>query len=342
MSSWRLMRAAQKGDADAYRALLTAVTPRIRRVVRARRGFPEREDAEDLVQDVCCRFTPFSGYVRSVATVHAVAAGDRPKQACRRRARRANGCAGSASRRSRCNFCRACDESLAGHVRPRGGASSRRPRAPRGPATGDRAAQAARALAQRGRRSDRHKYRSAQSCHSSSDGGASEGSRRDRQAPMNTDRLIESLARDLAPAPALRAPSTRAAWWLLGAGGLSGYLTLMMTSGADVAANGISWSFVFPQVAAVLTGAAPRQSPRLLQPCRAFPAACCSSCCSGDHLVAGSVVEWRCVGMASGGWRRRHDVPRVAVCRHDCLRRRGARCGHGADAPEGVLRSALA
>jgi RNA polymerase sigma-70 factor (ECF subfamily) len=47
-----LMRAAQNGDADAYRALLTAVTPRIRRIVRARRGFLGTADTEDLVQDV--------------------------------------------------------------------------------------------------------------------------------------------------------------------------------------------------------------------------------------------------------------------------------------------------
>jgi RNA polymerase sigma factor (sigma-70 family) len=47
-----LMRQAQNGDADAYRALLTAVTPRIRRVVRARRGFFDVADTEDLVQDV--------------------------------------------------------------------------------------------------------------------------------------------------------------------------------------------------------------------------------------------------------------------------------------------------
>ena len=47
-----LMRAAQSGDADAYRALLTAVAPRIRRVVRARRGFLGAAETEDLVQDV--------------------------------------------------------------------------------------------------------------------------------------------------------------------------------------------------------------------------------------------------------------------------------------------------
>jgi RNA polymerase sigma factor (sigma-70 family) len=47
-----LMRAAQGGDRDAYRSLLTALTPRIRRLVRARRGFLGPADVEDLVQDV--------------------------------------------------------------------------------------------------------------------------------------------------------------------------------------------------------------------------------------------------------------------------------------------------
>jgi RNA polymerase sigma-70 factor (ECF subfamily) len=47
-----LMRAAQDGDADAYRALLAAITPRLRRVIRARRAFFDPQDVEDLVQDV--------------------------------------------------------------------------------------------------------------------------------------------------------------------------------------------------------------------------------------------------------------------------------------------------
>jgi RNA polymerase sigma factor (sigma-70 family) len=47
-----LMGAAQRGDRDAYRALLTAVTPRIRRFVRSRRGGRATADLEDLVQDV--------------------------------------------------------------------------------------------------------------------------------------------------------------------------------------------------------------------------------------------------------------------------------------------------
>ena len=46
------MRDAQRGDADAYRTLLTVVTPRIRRIVHARRGFLGVADTEDLVQDV--------------------------------------------------------------------------------------------------------------------------------------------------------------------------------------------------------------------------------------------------------------------------------------------------
>jgi RNA polymerase sigma-70 factor (ECF subfamily) len=47
-----LMRAAQDGDADAYRALLLAVTPRLRRLIRGRRAFLDPQDIEDLVQDV--------------------------------------------------------------------------------------------------------------------------------------------------------------------------------------------------------------------------------------------------------------------------------------------------
>jgi RNA polymerase sigma-70 factor (ECF subfamily) len=47
-----LMRAAQGGDRDAYQALLTAVTPRIRRIVRLRRAFLNAADIEDVVQDV--------------------------------------------------------------------------------------------------------------------------------------------------------------------------------------------------------------------------------------------------------------------------------------------------
>jgi RNA polymerase sigma-70 factor (ECF subfamily) len=47
-----LMRAAQAGDGEAYRALLNAITPRLRRIVRARRAFLGAADVEDLVQDV--------------------------------------------------------------------------------------------------------------------------------------------------------------------------------------------------------------------------------------------------------------------------------------------------
>jgi len=46
------MRAAQQGDAAAYRELLLALTPRIRRVVGRQRGFAGAAEVEDLVQDV--------------------------------------------------------------------------------------------------------------------------------------------------------------------------------------------------------------------------------------------------------------------------------------------------
>lgn len=48
----RLLQAAQRGDAHAYAELLTAITPRVRRIVARRRGFAGFAETEDLVQDV--------------------------------------------------------------------------------------------------------------------------------------------------------------------------------------------------------------------------------------------------------------------------------------------------
>ena len=47
-----LMSRAQQGDAAAYRELLDGISPRIRQIVRRRRGFAGAEHVEDLVQDV--------------------------------------------------------------------------------------------------------------------------------------------------------------------------------------------------------------------------------------------------------------------------------------------------
>ncbi|MCA1562118.1 MAG: sigma-70 family RNA polymerase sigma factor [Acidobacteria bacterium] len=47
-----LMRAAQQGDAVAYRELLRSITPRIRRTLLRRRASARPEDIEDLIQDV--------------------------------------------------------------------------------------------------------------------------------------------------------------------------------------------------------------------------------------------------------------------------------------------------
>jgi RNA polymerase sigma-70 factor (ECF subfamily) len=48
----RLMARAQQGDGSAYVTLLRAITPRVRQLVRARRGFLSASDVEDVVQDV--------------------------------------------------------------------------------------------------------------------------------------------------------------------------------------------------------------------------------------------------------------------------------------------------
>jgi RNA polymerase sigma-70 factor, ECF subfamily len=48
----RLMARAQQGDSDAYVTLLRAITPRIRQLVRAKRGFLAERVVEDVVQEV--------------------------------------------------------------------------------------------------------------------------------------------------------------------------------------------------------------------------------------------------------------------------------------------------
>jgi RNA polymerase sigma factor (sigma-70 family) len=47
-----LMRAANRGDAAAYRRMLTAITPVLRKVVRARGAALGPEGCEDVLQDV--------------------------------------------------------------------------------------------------------------------------------------------------------------------------------------------------------------------------------------------------------------------------------------------------
>jgi RNA polymerase sigma factor (sigma-70 family) len=48
----RLMARAQQGDSDAYVTLLRAITPRIRQMVRRKRGFLGESDVEDVAQEV--------------------------------------------------------------------------------------------------------------------------------------------------------------------------------------------------------------------------------------------------------------------------------------------------
>jgi RNA polymerase sigma-70 factor (ECF subfamily) len=48
----RLMARAQQGDSDAYVTLLRAIAPRIRQIVRGKRGFLAESNVEDVVQEV--------------------------------------------------------------------------------------------------------------------------------------------------------------------------------------------------------------------------------------------------------------------------------------------------
>jgi hypothetical protein len=125
---------------------------------------------------------------------------------------------------------------------------------------------------------------------------------------MNTERLIDTLARDLTPAPPLSRPWVRSAWWLLGAGAYLSVLTLMMASPAEVAANGRGWAFAF-QVAAILTAAtaagAAFASTVPGSPCRIFLLPGLAAMIWVGSLAARAVQEWSRGGVsltAPGEW----------------------------------------
>ena len=76
-----------------------------------------------------------------------------------------------------------------------------------------------------------------------------------RDTHMSTERLIDTLAHDVAPAPPLAGPWTRSTVWLLGTLVYFGVLLLMKMSVPEVAANARDWLFTFQQLAAVLMAA---------------------------------------------------------------------------------------
>jgi hypothetical protein len=120
---------------------------------------------------------------------------------------------------------------------------------------------------------------------------------------MKTDDFIEQLARDVVAVTPLRHPWVRAVTWMCGAAVYMGVLTLMMTSAADVSANGTGWWFLFPQIAAVVVSAAaaaaafatviPGASARVLL----WPAAAIGVWLGG--LFVGSLREWQSTGGAA-------------------------------------------
>ena len=69
---------------------------------------------------------------------------------------------------------------------------------------------------------------------------------------MNTDRLIESLARDIEPVRRLRRPWVRAALWSLAASLYAIVLTLPLTSSHEFAVNTAHRGFVAQQAAAIV------------------------------------------------------------------------------------------
>jgi hypothetical protein len=126
---------------------------------------------------------------------------------------------------------------------------------------------------------------------------------------MNTDRLIDALAEDLAPAPPLPSPWLRAARWLLGAGVFLAVMILTMASPSEVATNVSDWPFVFYQAIAVLTGVmaagatfastVPGDSGRSVRLATVLAAIWAGS------LAIGAVHEWTGNGMnlaARGEW----------------------------------------
>jgi hypothetical protein len=121
---------------------------------------------------------------------------------------------------------------------------------------------------------------------------------------MKTDDLIEQLARGVEPVVPLQGPWRRAATWLVGAAVYIGVLASMMTSSANVTANGVAWRFLLPQVASiVVSGAAaaaafasmvPGVSSRVLL----WPAGAVVVWIG--TLLVGSVQEWQTIGSAGG------------------------------------------
>jgi hypothetical protein len=69
---------------------------------------------------------------------------------------------------------------------------------------------------------------------------------------VNTDRLIESLARDVQPVRRLRPPWVRAVLWSLGAGLYAIVLALPLTSSEEFALNTGNRGFVAQQAAAIV------------------------------------------------------------------------------------------
>ena len=132
---------------------------------------------------------------------------------------------------------------------------------------------------------------------------------------MNTDRLIESLARDVEPVRPLREPWVRAALWSLAAGFYAVLLALALTSSDDVAVNTARGGFVAYQAAAIamVIGAAAAAFASVVPgyPRRIILLPVAGASVWLATLLAGVPEEWRAVRLS--GLADRHELACVVT-----------------------------
>ena len=250
----RLMARAQQGDSVAYVTLLRAITPRVRQLVRARRGFFGDSDVEDVVQEV----------LLSVHTVRATYDPARPlmpwlsaivrhrlADAGRRHVRQGAHEIGVDD--LDVTFQAPAANNREETVRRSGGLGTGHPSVAARTAPGRGVAQIARTLAQRGLGPDRLEHRGAETRHASGHRLAAARASRDGRR-MKTDDLIDQLGREATVTKPLPAPGVRTAAWIVWALSYLVLATILMFAVMSSASLTASPLYLVQQGAALVTG----------------------------------------------------------------------------------------
>ena len=224
-----LMRAAQQGDGASYVELLRTITPRIRQIIRRQRGFVGVAEVEDLVQDVLLsvhtvRATydparPFIPWLLAIVRNRLVDGARRYARIARREIH--------VDEEDVTFFAAETNDDI-GELGDAAAVREAVRALPDGQRRGDRAPETQGAIAQRGGGDIGYQRRCAQSGYASRDGNVAAHAREEKR--MNTNDLIENLARGLEPVAPLWRPGTRAAMWLLGAVAYVGILVVGMSA----------------------------------------------------------------------------------------------------------------